>query len=372
VFTQVIDSLTTLGFVDHKPGFQKWLDGFDPGGPKLPHFQYASRFKATPKLLQMAEQAGVPPTEARDHFITELPRRPLQLRTSAARNEYGQKVRGKPMRFERTPKTDELEAWMHELNEFFDQFELRGGTHRGFIRIFNQGDDPDFDWNMGGRLYSQGEDNYQQMSKEDRLRMTINGEQVCEIDIRASYLTIYHSWFREQLDLSNDPYVLPGLGAGAREIVKLWFVATFGSDGHLKRWPAEIVAQYREDTGGRTLGKDFPLKLIRQKAIERFPLMERWGEQKSAWATLMWHESVAMFFTMRDLMREYSVPSMSVHDSLIVPMSKQEIAKKHLASRYFWVTQVEPVLVVHEPLFGARNDINDNQHNESSASTTTP
>ena len=56
--------------------------------------------------------------------------------------------------------------------------------------IFNNGDHPKFNWNMGGRLYSYGESNYQQMESADRLRMTINGEEVCEIDIRASYLTI--------------------------------------------------------------------------------------------------------------------------------------------------------------------------------------
>ena len=44
--------------------------------------------------------------------------------------------------------------------------------------------------------------------------MTINGEPVCEIDIRASYLTIYHSWFDQELDLTRDPYVLPGLSGG--------------------------------------------------------------------------------------------------------------------------------------------------------------
>ena len=74
--------------------------------------------------------------------------------------------------------------------------------------------------------------------------MTINGEPVCEIDIRASYLTIYHAHYGAPLDPERDPYDLPGLGLEARDVVKLWFVATFGNDGHLERWPTEMAADY--------------------------------------------------------------------------------------------------------------------------------
>jgi hypothetical protein len=32
-----------------------------------------------------------------------------------------------------------------ELNTFFDGIELHGGTHRGYLRVFNNGDHPNFD-----------------------------------------------------------------------------------------------------------------------------------------------------------------------------------------------------------------------------------
>jgi hypothetical protein len=48
------------------------------------------------------------------------------------------------------------------------------------------GDHPAFAWNLGGRLYSQGQDSYQSLSSDQRLDMTIDGEPVCELDIRAS------------------------------------------------------------------------------------------------------------------------------------------------------------------------------------------
>jgi hypothetical protein len=53
------------------------------------------------------------------------------------------------------------------------------------------------------------------------------------IDIRASYLTIYHAHLGAPLDPERDPYKLPGLPADARGVVKLWFVATFGNNDHI-------------------------------------------------------------------------------------------------------------------------------------------
>ena len=82
---------------------------------------------------------------------------------------------------------------------------------------------------MGGRLYSQHfTDSYQVMSAEQRLKMTINGDPVAEIDIRASYLTIFLSLHGIQLP-EDDPYELPGLGPEHRDAVKAWMVATFGN-----------------------------------------------------------------------------------------------------------------------------------------------
>src|SRR5262249_51457181 len=150
---------------------------------------------------------GVEPEKVDEQFIAALPSKPLVLRSTSTRNEYTYvKEQGRLLRFDPTAETELLEAEVRELNEFFDQFELRGGTHRGFIRVFNNGDDPTFGWNKGGRLYSQGKVNYQTMERGERLRMTINGEAVCEIDIRASYLTIFHAWHNQELDASRDPY----------------------------------------------------------------------------------------------------------------------------------------------------------------------
>src|SRR5262249_22356141 len=165
----------------------------------------------------------------------------------------------------------------------------------------------------------------------------------CEIDIKASYLTIYLSWFNQQLDWSYDPdpYVLPGL---PRDITKSWFVATFGYDKHLQRWPKQATKDYKEDHSGRKLGNDFPLKLVRAKATAKYPILKKWGRSKRTWAELMFQESEAVVSTMLRLMREHRVPSLSVHDSLIVALSNREVAERLLSDEYFRTTGVRPQL----------------------------
>jgi hypothetical protein len=51
------------------------------------------------------------------------------------------------MKFERAGKGLQLEQQLRHLNNFLDGVDLRGGSHRGYVRIFNQGDHSGFDWN---------------------------------------------------------------------------------------------------------------------------------------------------------------------------------------------------------------------------------
>jgi hypothetical protein len=305
-FRRVLDRFKELDLIEHKEGYRQLVAGFDPGGPKLATRSYASRFRATPKLIALAAECGVPVDQAKHHFILRLPAHPLVLKATSTRDPGGQKQQGKNLKFAETEKTEKLEADVMELNKFLDTFQLRGGIHRGYIRVFNCGDDRNFDWNLGGRLYSQGgeEDNYQRLSQDKRLEMTIDGEPVCEIDIKASYLTIFLAWHDQQV--MGDPYAIQGL---PRDVVKKYFVVAFGNDGKTKRWSSEQVSKYREETG-RKLGSDYPLKMIGEKVRAAYPVVERIAEHRHVWAKLMWLESVAVVTTMQRLMREYGVPSL--------------------------------------------------------------
>jgi len=352
VFTRVLDALRGLGLVEHAEGFAEFSNS--PFGSSVTQ-RWAARFKATPTMLELTARHRVPFQSAAKHFTFqyELPKAPLQKREAKTWNVYTRReVRGRPMPFEHTAVSTKLEADVRELNEFLDRQQIEGGVHQGYIRIFQNGDEAGFNWNYGGRLYSQpAATNYQQMSKKARLKMTFNGEAVAEIDIRASYLTLYYGWFGRQLDFNTDPYLLPDFGQAGRDAVKLWMVATFGSSKPISKWPAALLKEYEEDHHEKFDQKRYPVKLVREKALLQHPLMARWGELRKGrnrtWADLMYYESVVMVSTMVDLMRDHGIPSLAVHDSLIVPKSAINTTTTALKARFRSVTKQEVQLTIH-------------------------
>jgi hypothetical protein len=177
-FASLVDGLTQLGLLQHVDG-HKVLDE-DRG-------KFAARFRGTPALLAFCSDRAVAPANVHDHFEFEydLPTEVVELRATK-KGEYWVKAKpvGEPMDFERDGIVRAIEDHVKELNEFFAKQNLRGGSHHGYARIFHNGDNPRFLWNMGGRLYSQHfTDSYQVMSAEQRLKMMINGEPVAELDI---------------------------------------------------------------------------------------------------------------------------------------------------------------------------------------------
>jgi hypothetical protein len=352
VFKRVISALKGLGLVEHAEGFAEFSNS--PFGSSVSQ-RWAARFKATPAMLELAARHRVPIQSAEKHFMFryELPKAPLQKRKAKTWNAYTRKeVRGRPMPFAHTPVSAKLEADVRELNEFLDRQEIAGGLHQGYIRIFQNGDEAGFNWNYGGRLYSQpAATNYQQMSKKARLKMTFNGEAVAEIDIRASYLTLFYGWFGRQLDFNTDPYLLPAFGKAGRDAVKLWMVATFGSSKPISKWPTTLLKEYDEDHHEKFDRTRYPVKLVGEEALLQHPLMARWGQLRKSrtrtWADLMYYESVVMVSTMVDLMRDHSIPSLAVHDSLIVPRSAINTTAMALKARFRSVTQQEVQLTIH-------------------------
>ena len=98
------------------------------------------------------------------------------------------------------------------------------------------GDQLDFNWDKGGRLYNPGDDSHQRIKKEDRLTgIKINNESVCEIDVNASYLSIFYGLLGHPLPNKKDLYKVRGLH---REIVKAWISTAFGKGQFPSRWPS--------------------------------------------------------------------------------------------------------------------------------------
>ena len=89
---------------------------------------------------------------ALDHFDYGLPKQPLQKRAASTR-DAGRKVQGRVMKFAHTDLSRKLEADVWELNEYLAKQSFGGGcVHRGYVRIFQNGDALHFNWDQGGRL----------------------------------------------------------------------------------------------------------------------------------------------------------------------------------------------------------------------------
>ncbi|MCA6118130.1 hypothetical protein J6524_25105 [Bradyrhizobium sp. WSM 1738] len=352
VFLPLQLALRELDLVEHQEGVNQWFGGFDEGGPDLVSRRYASRYRPTDKLLALAAEHGITLDNAVDHFDYGLPKHPLQKRAASTR-DAGRKVRGSIMKFEHTDLSQKLEADVRELNEFLAKQSLGGGCiHRGYVRIFQNGDASHFNWNQGGRLYSQpATTNYQQQSGEKRLEMTVNGSPVVEIDLRASYLTIFHAWHGVQLDREKDPYFIPELGEEARDIVKLWVAATFGNTALLRKWPSDLLKNYEKDHGHPLDRKRYTVGKLRDEIIAHHPILERWGQpiggRVRTWADLMFAESQVIVGTMVALMKMRAIPSLAVHDSLIVPQEHAAVTCEVLRSSYWYHLHAEPLIKVN-------------------------
>lgn len=368
-FMPVRKGMEALGLIETEPGFRTYGPSFnDPN--KLEHRGgRVTRYRATEKLTAMAEAHGVSRAEALAHFSVGTPEDPIVLKTHKARH-YAENYEegGDSMEITPSPQVGKLRADVERLNAFLDQRVIRGGVHRGYERIFSNGDVRGFAWDQGGRLYSVG-GGYQRMDEDARRRMTIDGSPLCEIDVHASFLTIAHGLSHEPLSIGPDQdlYVLEGLPplalAGVSEeasrkalrtAVKLYAAQMWGAKKHPARWSKDAQKAFRKAAGLRAAKASMqhvvPIEAVRDALLDKYPLLRRWNTQPIGWATLMWIESSAVLDTMLMLIDDGAVPSLAVHDALLVPVDHCDKAVRMLQANYEARCGVVPRITIDGPL----------------------
>ncbi len=333
----IAEGLRTLGLIDTVKGAYATEEG--------DRLYLATRFRPTTRLLREAEAHGIRAAEWRAHFRV-LPRpaainEPVALRSSSV-TKHGRKYPGNPLPFDPDPEpVSTIRRQVDELNAFFSLQSIEpADSHYAFQRIFNQGDDPAFAWNKGGRLCSIGQ-SYQQMSSMDRKEMKLNGEPVVEIDIRASHLTILHAKRGISFDPGNDPYDVPPF---PREIVKAWVTMTLGHDKFQRKWSDANKEKYRKEYPGRELQKDYPIRVVREAVLEQLPILADWSRSTIRWGDLQYLESCAIIGAVYELAMTHGVTALPVHDSIIVPSSKEGLATERLCHHFKKHIGVTPVL----------------------------
>lgn len=316
-FTAARDALESLGLIEVRTGFRpKWGDG--------PRQHKASRFRGTPALMALVAKAGVDRKAPQEHFEAPLVTKPIVLHA-------GQKGAKKEVRIKKGDKVaEDRQAEVLEINEYLAEQDIKGGIHRGYRRIFKEGDTKPYRWDKYGRLHSVGSSNYQNDPKEVRLRMTINGEAVAELDVSACFLSIYYQQMLSRghktakAGPGKDPYDVPGV---PRAITKQWMVATFGAGKLIGRW-SRAAKEALGSQGLTDLGK-WPCSLVKQKMLEKHPVLSEWPTCGLNQNDLCYLESTAILAAMLRL-KKLNVPSLSVYDCLIVPKSKIDLANNWL------------------------------------------
>jgi hypothetical protein len=236
----VRDALLGCGLMELHPRCALVVQEMFDSGKNHAKERRQTRFKATAALYALADNAGVlvNPEDDEGDFA-QGPPTPLRLLTSTK----------KPVNYGDDPRAAVLVRWVERFNEFWANHTIAGtmtvtrrdGTtytgpiiHRGFRRDFNLCDGPvsEYEWNLGGRIYSPGEASYQQARQADRIKMKIDGCNVVELDVSAAQLSALLGAQRPDGDL----YQRGRLAQVPRPIVKTWITVSIGDGSPLSRW----------------------------------------------------------------------------------------------------------------------------------------
>lgn len=338
-FRRVIDHLSGAGYIAVTKGQA------DPRAVTTKQ-GVVTRIRPTIKLFDVLASQGISSANRWSHFV-EDGRAPVGelIRLKATRPELGNGRKGiaRSMSVDRAhAKVAAYSEQVERLNDFLAKQAIEGVEHHGLFRGFNLGDDASFEWNKGGRLYSLG-GGYQNAPKEERLAMRINGERVVEIDIGASHLTILHSLLGVPLPNKDDLY--EGLGF-PRVVAKAWISITLGYGRIPKRWSARARESYNEDFPRQNIQRDYPIAKTGDLVIRQFPILESYVRSNLTWADLQFIESEIVIRAMIHLMDRYNLPSLPVHDSIIVPKSAMRLGHQALRDSFYRSTSLHPILKI--------------------------
>ena len=168
-------------------------------------------------------------------------------------------------------------------------------------------------------------------SKEERAQILIDGQATVEIDVRASHLSILYALSGEELDLHQDPYAI---GNYPRDIVKKIIVTAIGAGRMPRQWPRKFNDEYEEEDGWKPKDR-YVLKDLVAMILLRHPVLENLETDVLDWANLQFEESECFLSAMLSLHEEHGVPSLPVHDSLIVRAQDAEVTEEVLKGAYY-------------------------------------
>lgn len=209
---------------------------------------------------------------------------------------------------------------IEKLNEFYSENPLTlvdGFQCSAVTRVFSEGR-----LNAGGRMYGA----YSDLGSDDRLKATIKGNPVCEIDIRASQPTLLSCLLGYKLGdtwediYSTVPSVVnakdPDEKKRIREEIKLVIAELIGVGNEAKRYASKELASKGID--------EFLFLTYRDEALQAIPALSEMKEKGiTSNGYLTYHESEIILRAIETLIKA-GIPAYSIHDAIIVESNQSD------------------------------------------------
>ncbi|ANK12764.1 hypothetical protein A9D12_07205 [Erythrobacter neustonensis] len=334
MFIEVTRALEVKGLLVRRVGYPKW------GAPKGERQGAATCFLMTDALWRLAGALGVTSGDWEDHW-TLKPHQVLggdQKRVELRKRRKlirGVKQPSEALSVDLSdPRASELDAQIERINQYLLGQDIDGLAFHGLRRIFNDGDQPDFAWNKGGRFYSTlGGQAYERWNADLRQRLiSIKGKRVTEVDLKASHLTLLHALADEPFDPSEDPYEVEDL---PRIVVKLWVAQAIGaSNPGARKWSKTSQAHFAEERPGQRLEDQFSIREVAAHVKAKHPLLVDVGVLGHSTLDLQFHEAEILRLAMERLMFTHDIPVLPIHDALIVPQTRTQEAARCLKEAF--------------------------------------
>lgn len=346
IFLAVTAHMKSACLLEETTGKPRWLQAF---GNHWVQGGTLTAYRLAPEALRIAEEYGVTVAKWSEHWRLVGEQRPVlpssaKLLTLRKTREAinGKKQQAEDWPFDDTaPQVQAIIGGVEALNVHLGRQHIGGLAFLGLRRVFNNGE-PGYAWNKGGRYYSlPGGHSYEGKSSEwRRSEITINGEAVDEVDLRASHLTLLHALLQKPFDPRQDPYEISGW---PRAVVKAWVSQAIGaSNPRPTQWSGDAQMQYEKERPGQRLKDEFAIREVGADVKARHPLLIDLKVCRIGTMDLMFHEAEILRLAMEDLILTQGITVLPMHDAIIAPKSTlrqaQEALERAFASHVEEVT----------------------------------
>lgn len=314
-----LDGLVAAGLISNFGGIRHEVASFDDAPSWTGK---ATRYSATDKLLEMAQRHGLNAENVREAFTIQFPAEPpalpnpplkltsIPIRLRGRRHNAGDGV-SLPVNIDDPAVCTMLEQ-LREANEVLAAHIFAGCTQPRLYRAFRE------NFTLGGRWITAGALPIQQMNVADRLKITIDGKPVAEVDVKASHLSILAA-FAGMKQIKGDPYDIKGPWeklSNARDLIKAVVVRILGSGKLLQSFPDGMRQKM-------AIPQAVKMAEISEALAEQYPFLREPGEvlgvpNDRVALRLQFLEAEAVGAAMNHAWIQ-DVPAVPVHDSLIVP-----------------------------------------------------